>query len=222
MQQSDLQSYPANVKRLGRLIQHEELQPFIFALTKNVNLGEFIAASEETQGGMIGSAELVWPEDDLQILGLKLLLTLKFGENPQYMAEFGYKFFWTGSKRIMSGVDAVTSQIIIPFFRDFKDYVEMNGIVRPTLVLPTSSKVFIVHGHDGEARETVARFLNNIGFEPVILNEQANKGRTIIEKVEANSDVGFAVVLLTPDDVGRANSATELEPRARQNVLLEP
>ena len=221
LQQSDLQSYPAQVKRIGRLLQHEELQPFNSVLTENINVDDFISASERTQGGMVGSAELVWPEDDLQILGLKLLLILKFSEDPEYMAEFGYKFFWTGSKKIMSGVHAVTSQIIIPFFRDFKDYVESNGNVQPTLVLPMSNKVFIVHGHDGEARETVARFLSNIGFEPVILNEQANQGRTIIEKVEANADVGFAVVLLTPDDMGRAKSATDLQPRARQNVLLE-
>lgn len=221
LQQSDLQSYPAQVKKLGRLLQHEELLPFRLQLTEKANLDEFIASSERTQGGMVGSAELVWPEDDLEILGLKLLLILKFSETPQYMADFGYSFFWTGSKKIMSGVHAVTSQIIIPLFRDFKDYVENNGSTQPKLVIPMSNRVFIVHGHDGEARETVARFLSSIGFEPIILNEQANKGRTIIEKVEANADVGFAVVLLTPDDIGRAKNATELEPRARQNVLLE-
>lgn len=99
--------------------------------------------------------------------------------------------------------------------------MEARGRISPNLVLPMSNKVFIVHGHDGEARETVARFLGNIGFEPIILHEQANKGRTIIEKVEANADVGFAVVLLTPDDLGRAKGDSDLEPRARQNVLLE-
>ena len=83
-----------------------------------------------------------------------------------------------------------------------------------------SNKIFIVHGHDGEARETVARFLEAIGLEPIILHEQANKGRTIIEKVEANSDVSFAVVLLTPDDEGCSKGGVP-KPRARQNVLLE-
>jgi predicted nucleotide-binding protein len=58
------------------------------------------------------------------------------------------------------------------------------------------------------------------GFEPIILHEQANKGRTVIEKVEANSDVSFAVVLLRPDDEGCVKGGTA-EPRARQNVLLE-
>ena len=221
LQSSDLQSYPAPLKRLGRLLQHTDLQASNAALTENVNLDTFIASSESTQGGMVGSAQLQWPDDDLEILGLKLLLILKFCNNPDEMAEFGYTFFWTGSRKIMSGVHSVTSQIIIPFVRDYKAYVEAQGRTAPSLVLPMSNKVFIVHGHDGEARETVARFLGNIGFEPIILHEQANKGRTIIEKVEANADVGFAVVLLTPDDLGRAKAEVDLEPRARQNVLLE-
>ena len=83
-----------------------------------------------------------------------------------------------------------------------------------------SSKVFVVHGHDDAAKQSVARFIERIGLEAIILSEQANQGRTIIEKIEANSDVGFVVVLLTPDDVG-GKSADLLRPRARQNVLLE-
>ncbi|MGQ3314402.1 TIR domain-containing protein, partial [Reyranella sp.] len=54
----------------------------------------------------------------------------------------------------------------------------------------------------------------------IILHEQANQGRTIIEKIEAHGDVGFAVILLTPDDVGAVKGGEPL-PRARQNVLLE-
>ncbi|AJQ46196.1 MULTISPECIES: TIR domain-containing protein [Pseudomonas] len=83
-----------------------------------------------------------------------------------------------------------------------------------------SRKVFIVHGHDEGARETVARFLERLGFQSIILHEQANQGRTVIEKVEAHGDVGFAVVLLTPDDEGCVKGGAP-EPRARQNVLLE-
>jgi predicted nucleotide-binding protein len=78
----------------------------------------------------------------------------------------------------------------------------------------------VVHGHDDGAREAVARFLQRLGFEPVILHERANQGRTIIEKFEAHGDVGFAVVLLTPDDFGALRDG-EQKPRARQNVILE-
>lgn len=83
-----------------------------------------------------------------------------------------------------------------------------------------SRRIFVVHGHDDGSREMVARFLEKVGFEAIILHEQANQGRTVIEKVEAHGDVGFAVVLLTPDDEGCVKGGTP-GPRARQNVILE-
>jgi len=86
----------------------------------------------------------------------------------------------------------------------------------------SGSKVFLVHGHDESAREGVARFLEKLKLEPIILHEQPNEGLTIIEKVERYSEVVFAIVLLTPDDLGALNEKNPtLKPRARQNVILE-
>jgi predicted nucleotide-binding protein len=82
-----------------------------------------------------------------------------------------------------------------------------------------SRNIFIVHGHAG-IEQAVARFITQIGLEPIILHEQPNQGRTIIEKFESYSDVRFAVILLTPDDVGGPRDG-EQNPRARQNVILE-
>jgi hypothetical protein len=63
--------------------------------------------------------------------------------------------------------------------------------------------IFVVHGHDSGAKETVARFLNKIGLEPIILHEQADMGRTLIEKFEHHSsEASCAVVLLTPWSAG--------------------
>jgi predicted nucleotide-binding protein len=85
-----------------------------------------------------------------------------------------------------------------------------------------SRKVFLVHGHDEAVQQTVSKFLNSLNLDVVILHEQPNQGRTIIEKFEKHSDVGFAVVLLTPDDVGAAiNHPANAKKRARQNVILE-
>ncbi|HUU86672.1 MAG TPA: nucleotide-binding protein [Candidatus Glassbacteria bacterium] len=85
-----------------------------------------------------------------------------------------------------------------------------------------SKKVFIVHGHDEGSRESAARFVEKLGLSAIILHEQASKGKTIIEKFEDYADVGFAIVLLTPDDVGASSKDPEkLKPRARQNVIFE-
>lgn len=86
------------------------------------------------------------------------------------------------------------------------------------------TQVFIVHGHDGEAKERTARFVEKLGFKAIILHEQANRGRTIIEKIEKYSNVGFAIVLYTPDDLGNVKADAEkgeIKPRARQNVVFE-
>jgi predicted nucleotide-binding protein len=85
-----------------------------------------------------------------------------------------------------------------------------------------AARVFIVHGHDDRIREAVARFIERLGLDAVILHEQPNAGRTIIEKFESCADVGFAVVLLTPDDVGASRAASaDSKLRARQNVIFE-
>lgn len=85
-----------------------------------------------------------------------------------------------------------------------------------------SKEVFIVHGRDNEAKETVARFLEQLELTPVILHEQPNQGKTIIEKFEFHAQPSCAVVLLTPDDAGALQGdENNLKPRARQNVIFE-
>lgn len=78
-------------------------------------------------------------------------------------------------------------------------------------------KIFIVHGHDNEMKETVARFIEKLDFDAIILHEQANKGQTVIEKLESNTqDVPFAIILYSPDD-----EMKDGKKRARQNVVFE-
>lgn len=87
----------------------------------------------------------------------------------------------------------------------------------------SKTEVFVVHGHDDAAKSEVARVLEKVELTPIILHEQVNAGQTIIEKFEKHAaSVNFAIVLLTPDDVGASKSKPEtLSPRARQNVILE-
>ncbi len=83
-------------------------------------------------------------------------------------------------------------------------------------------RVFVVHGHDNGTKEMVARFLSKLRLEPIILHERSNEGRTIIEKFEGLSEVDFAVVICTPDDLGyEVNAPPNPRPRARQNVIFE-
>lgn len=89
--------------------------------------------------------------------------------------------------------------------------------------LPKNNSVFIVHGQDEATKHTVARYLEKLGVHPVILQEQINRGMSLIEKFEDYAArAGFAVILMTPDDFGYAvANEAQKKHRARQNVVLE-
>lgn len=112
---------------------------------------------------------------------------------------------------IQSAVDALTESVS-----------EANEEASQLVGTYDPKKVFIVHGHNETVKQSVARTLETIGLTPIILAEQPDKGRTVIEKFEKEgNDVGFAVVLLTADDKGRKNRARTMQSRARQNVVFE-
>ena len=87
--------------------------------------------------------------------------------------------------------------------------------------VPLSNDIFIVHGQDEKIKEEVARTISKLGLNPIILHEQPNAGKTIIEKFEKFSNVRFAVILMTADDEGKSTKEIDLKKRARQNVILE-
>ncbi len=83
------------------------------------------------------------------------------------------------------------------------------------------SKVFIVHGHDGELKEAVARIVEKQGLKAVILREQISSSNTIIEKIEKYGNVSGAICLFTADDTAKDGNGGEERYRARQNVVFE-
>ena len=219
LQNADLQTYERPLRRLGQMLQHHDLERFNEELTSNLDLEAFLIESKKSEGSMVGSAKLDWPADDREVLGLSLLLINKLSTDPEFALNFSHTYFYSG-KKIIANIHSMVAQLIIPFARDYKEYILQKGTVEMELKIPLSNKIFIVHGHDNGAKSEVARFLEKIGFEAIILHEQANQGKTIIEKIDAYGNVGFAVVLLTPDDEG-CTKGENLSPRARQNVILE-
>lgn len=99
-----------------------------------------------------------------------------------------------------------------------------TSITQGTMMNKEKTKVFIVHGHDNETKQEVARFIESIGLETIILHERASRSMTIIEKIEHYSnEANFAVILYTPCDKGRGATETNIpaKNRARQNVVFE-
>jgi len=131
-------------------------------------------------------------------------------------------FMYVSPQDIVS-YDKYTTDITKDIFNEAKNIVtnktsEVKMVDKKAAI--DKSKVFIVHGQDDAAKTEVARFIERLGLEAVILHEQPNSGKTIIEKIEAYSNVGFGVVIYTPCDIG-AKKGEDVKPRARQNVIFE-
>lgn len=163
-------------------------------------------------------------------ISVKRLLNNQFGKDGIEMSTFlGISFYYpsfdfnaSAGERHRNAVQSCheglkqAKAILETYLDDFAD--EPQGV---TFRQPYYSKVFIVHGHDGELKQSVARVIEKQGIEAVILTEQANQGKTIIEKFENYSDVGGAVCLFTADDICRNQEDGSEKPRARQNVVFE-
>lgn len=177
------------------------------------------------------AAFLTWRQE------VVVVLARAYGKNSEEVARFesisfesrsvlaGSYVFQTGSKQadlfLRSRIDELTPTA----------GVESVRIRAKRKSKATNGKVFIVHGHDHGMKETVARFLAKLNLESVILHEQSDQGRTIIEKFEQHADVAFAIALFSTDDVGASNLEisdslskpieSSLKPRPRQNVVFE-
>ena len=83
-------------------------------------------------------------------------------------------------------------------------------------------KIFVVYGHNEHAKIELEALLRRWDLEPIILDQKASNGKTIIEKLEEYSkDVGYTIVLATPDDDGKSKNEDVCKSRVRQNVVLE-
>lgn len=102
-----------------------------------------------------------------------------------------------------------------------KAQAEVKAVIEGD-VTAESRKIFVVYGHDEIARTQLEAMLRRWDLEPIILDQQASSGQTIIEKLEEyGADIGYAIVLATPDDEGKAKMEATYKSRVRQNVVLE-
>lgn len=174
------------------------------------------------------------PEFEAWGMKVKRFISNQYGVNSLEMKKFNATSFsirsWTFDTpkeeihrmRVNSCRDGLktTKAILETYLEDFLDETG-NYVSLKSNISKDTSKVFIVHGHDGELKQSVARIIEKQNIKAIILSEQVNNSMTIIEKFEKNSDVGCAICLFTADDIARSKSASEEKPRARQNVVFE-
>lgn len=144
----------------------------------------------------------------------RVVVGLPVGSNPQRQEQWLRDSLAEQMRRISS----IRQKLEL-----YDSEIEDTQVSVPRVGSPFGTKIFLVHGHDGYLKLQVAQFLqDSTGQRPIILHEPADTGRTIIEKFEDHAaEVGFALILLTADDVGGERGAAVLNPRARQNVVFE-
>jgi predicted nucleotide-binding protein len=187
-------------------------------------------APQIRSNGRQSSASSVWRRN------VSIALAEFYGENSRVFKEFDKIRFSPHmvydtqpdsdfEDAFNSGLDQVKG-FLESRVNDLSELVELeksHSVTSSPTAGSESRRIFVVHGHDHGKKEMVARFLEQLDLEPVILHERADRGNTIIEKFEAHAaDARCAVVILTADDVAYSKATPEQkEPRARQNVILE-
>lgn len=176
--------------------QNKDLEKILFFLDHHKKAGlQFIHHLFESEPKIITKVSTL-----LDYLERKSLIRKNFSGNNRLV------FITIEGEALVNEIKNKAKTIIK---QDISDKIELN-----------ERDIFIVHGHDETKKETVARLISNINLNPIILNEQASVGHTIIEKLERSSNVGAAIILLTGDDLG-GSCPDGLRKRARQNVILE-
>lgn len=151
-----------------------------------------------------------------------IAITIQAEEYPRYKDTLDYMVEYEYINEIDVDFGANHLYFKQPSFDSFVETVMTQEIEEETMVTEYSNKkVFIVHGHDEQLLQEVELMLHRIGLEPIVVKNEANSGRTIIEKIEDLTDVGFGIVLYTCCDEGRKKGTDTLNDRARQNVIFE-
>ena len=174
----------------------------------------------------------IWNEYNFEYL--KLIFDILENDYMISYNQAGFSFLGTQMGVVQSDALQTFKNLIQYKLNDLKSLLSKSDLFRsniPNKPLHSQNKssnsflkkeVFIVHGHDELAKTKTARFIEKLGLKPIILHEQASPSKTIIEKIEEYSNVGFGIILYTPCDLGgKQDNNPILKSRARQNVVFE-
>lgn len=207
-------------------------EDFIEILSKRISEGEIIHStiiSTPDQLGKEKSKYRSWHDYNIEFLKSSF-------DDPENEYLYKYSHYGELTFGFLGGSETFLGEL-----NDFKEKISaklenLNNLIQKTELLKCNllprkeaqhlsqdkSSIFIVHGHETTIMHKVARFIDKLGFKPIILHEQANSGQTIIEKIETYSNVGFGIILYTPCDLGaKKGEENNLQGRARQNVVFE-
>jgi len=153
---------------------------------------------------------------------LKLLLPVAFMKTifPDFDRHLSFMERFFGERNfdwIMNNLDDIRYGDLPSIKESIYQLIESKKVVKKKTA-PLSNNVFIVHGRNRKPMKELKTMLKEFGLNPLVLHEQPSGSRTIVEKLEKYSDVGYAFVLLTPDDLGHSHDEFK---KAKTSILLK-
>lgn len=179
MQAATSQTFEQHFLTYARLFTDSSLQALNEQLTANLNVDQFLEVSSRSQGSMVGSARLAWPESADQVLGLRFLLVQKFAREPQGLLNFAHTYYTVG-RNLTGELHSLTRQLLIPFARDYKDYVmameqsegaaSAGGVEGGTAHLPTQITYHINGNNARVNHQSVDNSVNSVTINSTVMN----------------------------------------------------
>jgi predicted nucleotide-binding protein len=161
-----------------------------------------------------------WKDDVIRFL------KKQYGENSHEVNTINSIIFYDAEDEIFNGSQSAQNMyqhglyMAIEYLKNYQRDFEEDTTDKMNFT-KNKKEVFIIHGRNENIKMQVKDFLLQLKLSPIILNEQVNKGKTIIEKFENHSNVNAAIALFTDDDYGKFKEDANYENRARQNVIFE-
>lgn len=117
-------TYGEAMKKLSRALRSPEIESITKRLTDGVDAKSWLAEVKGRRQG-IGNVTAEWPDNQEQEFGLKIALIDLFAADPNEAMQCSYVLYWTGNN-ITSNINNMTRQLIVPFVRDYIDYLKSN------------------------------------------------------------------------------------------------
>lgn len=179
MQAATSQTFEQHFLTFARLFADSSLQLLNQKLTANLDIERFLEASSRSRGSMVGSARLAWPESADEVLGLQWLLVQKFAREPRGLLVFAHTYYTVG-RNLTGELHSLTRQLLIPFARDYKDYVmtiersevaaSLSGVADSVGIAP-SHITYHINGNNARVNhQSIDNSVNSVTMNSTVMN----------------------------------------------------
>lgn len=223
LQSADYQTIQRPIKSLARLLRAETVRTLIPSLTHGIDLDAWLDVGRESEGSMVGSAVLAWPDSIEGELGTTILLIERMAEDSAFLDNFSFSFYYAGNN-YTSIIRKMVGGLIVPFERKFARYVKAQLQVPRTFPLPSAimNNITINNSQVGAVQtgnDNVAHVKMSVSQRHTELSESLLKLAEQLKVVDAIQGHDKSEIIELIDD-SRSELNKEKPSKAKMTALL--